>query len=68
MNDIIYKIIAEGTKEVVESEPVLDGQTRPLRIRYTSPDGIVDEIWEYVPDSAMTRWWGAIKSVSYQQL
>ena len=65
MNEQISRIISNGTKEVIESEPVLDGLTRPLVIRYTSEEGIVDEIWSYVPDSAMERWWGAIQGVSY---
>lgn len=65
MNEQISRIISNGTKEVIESEPVLDGLTRPLIVRYTSDEGIVDEIWSYVPNSAMERWWGAIQSVSY---
>lgn len=65
MNEQIFQIISKGTKEVIESEPVLDGMTRPLVVRYTSEDGIVDEIWTYVPNSAMERWWGAIEGVTY---
>jgi hypothetical protein len=65
MNEQISRIISNGTKEVIESEPVLGGLTRPLVIRYTSEEGVVDEIWSYVPDSAMERWWGAISGVSY---
>jgi hypothetical protein len=66
MNEQISRIISNGTKETIESEPVLDGLTRPLVIRYTSEEGVVDEIWSYVPNSAMERWWGAIQGVSYE--
>jgi hypothetical protein len=65
MNEQISQIISKGTREVIESEPVLDGLTRPLIVRYTSEEGIVDEIWTYVPNSAMERWWGAIEGVTY---
>jgi hypothetical protein len=65
MNEELAKILAEGTREVIISEPVLDGLTRPLLVRYTSEDGVVEEVWDYVPNSAMTRWWGAINGITY---
>ena len=64
--ELIYKIIASGTKTILEEEPVLDGFTRPLKVQYTSDEGTVIETWEYPPDTAMERWWGAIKSVNYE--
>lgn len=68
MNDqqaLIYQIIATGEKTVLTSEPVLEGLTRPLIVQYSASLGVANEIWDYVRDSAMTPWWGAINSVSY---
>jgi hypothetical protein len=62
----IYTIISNGTKEILEEEPVLDGLTRPLKIKYISEEGSVIETWTYPPNTAMERWWGAIQSVSYE--
>jgi hypothetical protein len=64
--ELIYRIMANGTKTVIEEEPVLDGLTRPLKVQYTSEEGTVIETWEYPPNTAMERYWGAIKGVYYE--
>lgn len=65
MEELIQIIIAEGVKDVVTSEPVLGGLTRPLTIRYTSSKGTVIESWSYPENSAMTKSWGAVSGVTY---
>lgn len=64
MNDLINKIISEGQKTIIDEEPVLGGLTRPLKIQFETDEGIVIETWEYPPNTAMERWWGAINGVS----
>lgn len=64
--EIVYAIVATGTKQVISEEPVLDGLTRPLVVQYSCSLGIVNENWDYVRDSAMTPWWGAINGVTYE--
>lgn len=62
---LIGLIITTGERTVLTSEPVLEGLTRPLIVQYSASLGVANEIWDYVRDSAMTPWWGAINSVTY---
>lgn len=63
--ELIYLIISEGQRTVLTEEPVLGGLTRPLLVQYSSSHGVANEDWQYVMNSAMTPWWGAINSVNY---
>lgn len=63
MEELIALIMSTGSKTVVEWEPVIEGLFRPLIIHYVAPEGTVEEKFNYIKDSAMTKGFSGMDDV-----